>query len=273
MPSNLYFQNVKIDFSIGDLILCVKQINYGIFTESYTRHRHGKNYYELHLVCGGKGQLILENEEYELNNGSLFMTGPEVLHEQLTDKIEPMHEYCMGIEIRRKKNAEETSFGNALLNTAFWIGTDSGECERLFTLLSKESKNLLIGCSINIQNAISSILVELVRHYTNSQQGQELSKIMPDDKRMNIVDGYFLYNYATASEKELGSILGSSVRQVQRFLIKNYGKTFCEMKHEAKLHKAAELIKNGVRVDDAASIVGYSSSQYFRRLLKRAEGN
>lgn len=167
------------------------------------------------------------------------------------------------------KNVKDTTFSKALHETSFWLEKDTGECERLFMLLSKESKNRLIGCSINMQNAISSILVELVRQYTGSQKGYEFTKIVPDDRRMNLVDGYFVYNYANVSEEGLAKILGLSNRQVQRFLKKNYGKTFSEMKREAKLNKASEFIKNGMSVDDAAAQVGYSSTSFFRKLLKQ----
>lgn len=72
----------------------------------------------------------------------------------------------------------------------------------------------------------------------------DFAGIIPDDRRMNIVDGYFLFNYANLSEEDLGNILGLSSRQVQRFLKKNYGKSFSEMKREAKLNKAFEFMRN-----------------------------
>lgn len=78
-----------------------------------------------------------------------------------------------------------------------------------------------------------------------------------------------MYNYANLSEEDLGNILGLSSRQVQRFLKKNYGKSFSEMKREAKLNKAFEFMRNGMSIDEAAARVGYSSTAFFRKLLKQ----
>lgn len=54
MPTEINFKDIKINFDMDNLQVCIKQMNYGIFMESYTKHCHGKNYYELHLVCGGQ---------------------------------------------------------------------------------------------------------------------------------------------------------------------------------------------------------------------------
>ena len=61
------------------------------------RHSHSKNYYEAHLICGGKGTLIADEEVYPLEKGSLFMTGPDVVHAQITDSQDLLEEYCLGI--------------------------------------------------------------------------------------------------------------------------------------------------------------------------------
>lgn len=268
MITDIRFGDINITLDIDNLRVSIKQMNYGVFSESYTKHCHGKNYYELHLVCGGKGKLILDNAEHSLEKGTLYMTGPNISHEQLTDETNPMCEYCMGFELKQKKNSKNTAVSKVLLETAFWLGNDNGECERLFMMLAGESNTRLIGYLNNIQNIISSILIQLARHYTGSKKGCELTSVTPDDRRMNIVDSCFIYNYATITEEGLGKMLGLSSRQVQRFLKKNYGKTFSEMKREARLNKASELIKRGISIEDASVMVGYNSPAFFRKLLK-----
>lgn len=269
MAEEILLDNIKMDFDMDNLRISVKQMNYGVFTEAYTKHCHGKNYYELHLVCDGQGRLITENDKYLLEKGMMYMTGPGIFHEQLTNKQMPMQEYCFGFELRKRRNLSDTTFSKSLVETSFWIGKDTGECERLFEFLARELKSRLIGCTHNIRNTASAILVELVRQYTGSRRENELIHSVPDDRRMRIVDSYFVYHYAQVSEEGLGQILGLSSRQVQRFLKKNYGKTFSEMKREAKMNKAHELIRNGMSIENAAAQVGYSSTAFFRKQLKR----
>lgn len=64
-------------------------------------------------------------------------------------------------------------------------------------------------------------------------------------RRMLLIDNCFLSQYATITEENLSRILNFSIRQLQRFLKENYGKTFVQMRRTARLNKAAELLEKG----------------------------
>ncbi len=78
---NLQFDNLKIN-----LIM----LNHSTIEWNYPKHSHGKNFYEVHYIDGGKGKLVCEDKEYPLENGVLAMTGPLISHEQQTDVCNPM---------------------------------------------------------------------------------------------------------------------------------------------------------------------------------------
>ena len=91
--------DADICFQFDNLKIKVIGIRYGVIFESYPRHRHGKRFYEAHLVCRGKGTLIANEMEYPLTTGTLYMTGPLITHEQITDTSDPMDEYYVQFEI------------------------------------------------------------------------------------------------------------------------------------------------------------------------------
>ncbi len=86
---------------------------------------------------------------------------------------------------------------------------------------------------------------------------------------INIIDYMFLYKYSTVTRDELAKKLNLSQRQLHRILLKQYGKTFSELKSEARLNKARELLQNGKTYEEAATAVGYSDMRSFLKLIKK----
>ena len=150
---------------------------------------------------------------------------------------------------------------------------DSGQIivngETLFEMLSAESQTRSIGYQNNIKNIISSILVVLIRAYTGNSVSTEITSALSDDRRINIIDYMFLYKYSTVTRDELAKKLNLSQRQLHRILLKQYGKTFSELKREARLNKARELLQNGKTYEEAVAAVGYSDMRSFLKLIKK----
>lgn len=167
MGNYVNFNDTLYEITVDNMKLQIEQLNRGTFENPCSRHRHGKNFYELHLVCSGKGTLVTDEGEYSLKGGTLYMTGPEIAHAQLTDKAFPMTEYCLGMSV-------------------------SGR---------------------------------------NGGQNSDLS---------------------------------------ESFLREHYGKTFSQMKREARINKAKELVGDGHSVEDAAEAVGYKDTKAFLSALNKA---
>lgn len=267
MKKQRKLNNIELRLRFDNLHITIEQIGHGIFHKSISRHCHGKNYYEAHFICGGKGALIVEDNTYPLKKGTIFMTGPNIIHEQLTDNADPMEEYCLGFYIKKDKNSVDSKASSALYNTHFWIGSDTGNYEKFFELIATESNERKIGFQNNIKNILSCIFVYLIRAYTNNAISLDISRSTPEDKRAIIIDNSFLYNYDTITRRSLAESLFLSERQLQRILIKEYGKTFSCLKREARLNKAKELLEKGKTIEETASLVGHSDVRSFIKLL------
>lgn len=257
----LNISDADISFQFDNLKIKVIRINYGVFLHPFPRHRHGNRFYEAHLVRGGKGSLIADGREYPLSSGMLYMTGPNVTHAQLTDNSDPMDEYCLQFEVSENKRGRSSRSAELLKNTAFWIGEDTQNMLRLFDMLTDEYEKRELGYVKSVINLTSQLLISIVRNYAGSEKASDYAKITPDNKRMIIVDDVFLYRYATITLDELCSRLNLSHRQTQRFLKKNYGKTFIELRTEARMNKAEELLSSGATPAEAAAAVGYESAR------------
>lgn len=62
-------------------------------------HSHAKNGYEIHYIAGGKGVLETEKDRYDIKKDSLYVTGSNVLHKQLSSKDAPVFEISVYLKI------------------------------------------------------------------------------------------------------------------------------------------------------------------------------
>ncbi len=257
----LNISEANIRFCLDNLKVKVIRINYGVFYEPFPKHRHGNRFYEAHLVTGGSGILIADGKEYEIKSGILYMTGPLTEHEQITNPQDPMDEYCIQFELTQTKNKKSGEIAKILKDTTFWIGEDTQNLKQLFEILEEESKNKRVGYVQSVINLSYQILIYIARNYLGSERVGKYETLVPDDRRAVIADESFLYYYRTITLAQLSEKLNLSQRQTQRFLKKTYGKTFMQMKKEARENKAKELIKSGMKPSKASLEVGYENAK------------
>ena len=246
--------NILLKFE--NLNIKILRINREMFFESFPRHKHGKNLYELHYVIGGEGRLLANNEEYDLKENSLYMTGPMFYHEQITDETNPLEEYCIQMEIHSGKNISPV--GELICKNTFWFGEDEFNIKKNFELLENESTNKSVGYIEAVKSFVSLILVDLVRNYADDNYLNVYEKNTPEYMRMSIAEESFFNDYETLTLTILSGRLKLSNRQTQRFLVKTYSKTFSEILMETRLNKAKEFIRSGVSIKEAAEMVGYA---------------
>lgn len=262
-----FIEEANMFLQFENLTVKILKISHGIFHKPFQRHRHGKNFYELHYIAGGGGTLVTDEGEYPLEKGLIYMTGPLVYHEQLTDTDNPTEEYCIQMEIIPSKKSDIYPAANLLCETYFWIGKDLYNVLPHFESIHKECVCKRIGYIQATESFVSLILTALVRNYSGDAEQSVFEKNTPDYKRLNIVEDSFFNDYKTLTLEELSQRLNLSPRQTQRFLVKSYSKSFSELKADARLNVAKKLIREGVSIHDAAVAVGYSDARSIKNKL------
>jgi len=280
--------NINMKFKLGNIKVQILNIERDILTRMLQKHTHSDNSYELHYISAGLGYVVINNTTYDLTQNTLYMTGPNIEHEQVSDKSNPMEEYCIYFELNTNANQNaipplvdnSDSFENILLNHKFWLGSDKYNIYPLFIQLITELDNRNLGYNIQVEALIKQILVSMVRNYSKGKQYssriydvEKLNSSDINDKRCIITDKYFLYEYSDITLNNLASKLGLGIRQTQRFLLNHYGKTFIKMKFEAKMNAATYLLIHGdYIISQIANNLGYSSSEQFSRVFKKYFG-
>ncbi|NIK68056.1 helix-turn-helix domain-containing protein [Paenibacillus sp. BK720] len=284
----IQLDNLDLKIMLGKLVLNVLYIKSGFFYHSMPEHRHSNGSYELHYIPSGHGRLVAEGREFPLSPGSLYMTGPGVKHEQITDPSDPMFEYCIFFEAlpsgrhhherlhgRSGDDSEDVcEIARLFLNTPFWIGQDNQQLQLVFEKLAWEINARAIGYRRCITILLEQTVFGLVRNYTNNRPTLQTEPLKTlDDKRMVLIENNLLYNYKHITIKTLAGQLGLSIRQTERAVRKQYGMSLRDKLQEARLQEAARLLDATLLTIGAiAEQVGYHTPESFTSHFKKWHG-
>lgn len=273
--------NMDIKLRIGESLLNVLFVRFGYFHTSVAEHSHSHGSYELHYIPSGKGELIVQGRRYPIAPGTLYMTGPDVAHEQIPDPDDPMAEYCIFFEVishqtahkHRRSIPQEPALSDLLLSTPFWFGSDDGDLMLLFKLLAEELSERRLGLHHMATNILEMILIRTIRQYSETEISPTIPAKTLDDSRMIIIENSFMYHSSSITLKALSEKLGLSERQTDRIIRKQYGMSFQEKKRQVRMSTAARLLKTtDWYVTEIAKQTGYTSVEQFSHSFKRFYG-
>lgn len=153
-------------------------------------HAHGAGCYELHFIPSGKGVLLTDDRKYDIQPGTLYITGPNVNHAQIPDKDNPMWEYCIYLKTESKPETEHLMASFINRPFAFYSDCDSlkGYFDKLFNELSERRSGFSVVCS----SLLTEILVNIVRINADLSVTYSAEIVSAADKSTFIVEVYFL---------------------------------------------------------------------------------
>ncbi len=265
-------------FSFEDIMIHVPMISYRRFSEPLPRHSHGKNAFELHYVTDGKGTVIMGKESYALTPGVLYMTGPNISHEQLPDESEPLTEF--GLFFLMSEKETESPLIRTFMEHDRWIGDASEEIRALAHAILEETTNSNYGFAQKIPLLLSELLIECVRLFVSDKHPVERKlpsptktidvNMLQEENTLLVIDEIFLCRYADVTLEQLAAVIGLSKRHTQRLLEKYYNKSFSAMKLESRMAAAETLLRNSsLKITDISNRTGYSSIEHFSNAFKK----
>lgn len=217
-----------ISFSWNNVLFDITDIGGGVLGEDIPRHAHSKNSYELHFIVDGNGLLITDTDKYQLSSSDFFITGPNVYHEQLADKSNPVSDVFIMLQA---VNADKpNALSSIFLENHFYFARDFDLS--IAQLILTEFR----GKGADYKSAVSGLAMKLLTDITRLllpdtfSDGKSFDGLY--DRRFVIIEQAFLYTpditLSLLSEK-----IGLCERQTQRLLKKYYGKSFREKKRES----------------------------------------
>lgn len=263
---------MAISFSYGNSSIQVLKIASTLINETIQMHSHGKDCYEIHLIEEGEGILETPNEKFKLKKGSFYITGPHILHKQITNENNPMKELSLYLVV--KQTSKSYSVIQCFTSYAFWFGNTNKMVESIIKQLIKENEHLTQWSEDLIASLIIMLIVEMVKLYEpTTTDVYQHKKVDLNESRLWLLDRMFYSNSANGTLEDFAERLGVSTRQLQRIIKDTYGSTFKKIRNETRLSKAATILeKEKISIEECATQCGYMSVVSFEKAFKMKYG-
>lgn len=259
-------------FSIADMTIMPVYVRREQLQLTIPAHQHSITSYEIHYCKDGKGKLIVGDQNWEVEKGTIYVTGPGVIHAQLAPKESPILEYCLFLDCK----FTDTGTFNPLhlfAKTHFWLGKDPGCLGEILEQLLAENRNPNIDITEMSEVLLRHFIVQLVRIYRESILVSKPSSHFPTHSTamyITMIDDIFCYQHKSLTLARLAEMLNLSVRQTQRLLQKSFGKTFSQKLSEARMAEASQLLLNtDASITEISEKLGFSSIEYFSSFFRK----
>lgn len=258
-------------------------------------HKHSE--FEFHYIPRGKGKVILGEVPYSLQEGMLYLTGPNLVHYQEADALEAMDELCLHIDIVKLDHDEAPrEEGSESEPSCDWgrrseIAEAEACIQQLKLLPAKPvlDQYRAMECFLNayrawyenqpglftvIKQSIIQILLRTTRAYASGPQTDIPSRNMKQ-YRYKLAVQFIKDNYMEPLTLEVvAERVQISPRQLQRIFRDHTGGTFSEyIEHVRLTHICNELSLSDQTIDQIAFQNGFSSANYLHYVFKRKLGS
>ena len=242
--------------------------------------RHSHTNYELHIISRGKGTLVTDEGKFEINGGTIYMTGPGVYHSQYSGADDPMDECALRFNLeprpQQSSDRELTALIKKLVDEPFFFRRGGGDCRELIGEMMREAGTRLPGFREKTSGYFVSLLINLGRYAAGV--GDEP---MPENRTIKVgkidlramLDTYFFGLVDFATPERIIDDLHITRRHLSRLMRQYYGMSYVDKINELRCEHAKELLRdNVVPISGVWSEVGYTSQQYFSRVFKKHVG-
>lgn len=253
-------------------------------------HKHSE--YEFHFIPSGKGKVIIEKQEYSLEAGMFYLTGPGVLHYQEADSEVAMDELCLHVDI---VELEEALGSDDQARENWGQGAEYREAELCMTGLREMPLHpaedlhhamdyFVFAYRAWLQNdpafysayrhAVIQIMSRAVRAYKPNEAELPLPERDMGHHRYQMATQYIQDNYTDALTLEsVAERIQVSGRQLQRIFRECGGLSFSEYMESIRLaHVCSHLRRTNEPIEEIALQHGYTSGNYLYYVFKKKLG-
>ena len=262
-------------FELGQLLIAPVHVRIEQLPLAIAAHRHSNVSYEIHYTERGSGEVTIDGVTRGVGPDTLYITGPGIMHAQRSDSDNPITEYCLYLNCERVAQAPSDPF-SLFAQTHFWMGEDGGRIYPLLRRLIEEHRRPQPGVREMSEALLKQIIILLARMYRQDAGPATAAASAPALTRagfMPIIEDAFFYRYRTLTLTDLASLLNLSVRQTQRLLQSNFGKTFYQKLTVARMASASQfLINTDLSITEISDRLGFSSIEHFSSAFRRFMG-
>ena len=169
---NQIFKNLTLSFELEHVLFRVPSICLELLTKPMPMHSHGADSYEIHYISEGYGTLTTAFGTFDITPGTLYVTGPEAEHEQVSDSGRPMLEYCVYLQLVRKDISRNASpLLSPFLSQTFWLRPATAVVDGCMKEMIHELVRRDNGYSYAVCSLLERFVLELCRILNSENTG------------------------------------------------------------------------------------------------------
>lgn len=274
---------LDLQFRWGDYGIRVLKCHLAAFAPGQIINFHKHSEYEFHFIPKGKGKVILVDQTYDLHEGLFYLTGPDLVHYQESDDVDPMYELCLHLDIvPLGSGGEAGGWGDEL---------EAAEARECIALLDRmplvpvadryHAMNGFLeayriweeqpaGFYTLMKQAIVQILLRLTRVFVNPDGRTGIPERNMSYHRYELATQYIQDNESLPiSLEQVAATIGISPRQLQRIFRREGGTTFHDYLEHIRLTAiCSDLVRTDDPIEEIALRHGYANPNYLYPVFK-----
>ncbi|MDO8685168.1 MAG: AraC family transcriptional regulator [Clostridiales bacterium] len=278
------FENLNLNILFGNLNIKVLNLVKVSPNRDWYVPDHSHADFEFHIIPGGRGYIGIQGHDLAVNGGEFYITGPYMQHRQLSDKENPMAEYCLECEINvldsisdaLTSSKQEIRLLKDILAIPYpVIFKDTEGISAIFEELFREAEEQAAGFYLKLQTLVVNILIGMFRSVI-SAENIKYKSVLPqksvDDFRINRLVKFVETNYKRViSLEDISKVLFLSPRQINRLMKKEFNWTFHDYLLQYRLSAARQLLEDSnLSIEEIAYESGFSSYFYMYQVFRHA---
>ena len=252
------------------LVLEVDMLSLARDRHTSVRRRHCNDGYELILILSGSGQMDIEDDRRMLQAGQGVMIAPGRYH-ILQDQPGDFDRFCFQCHLPKSPLADAIR-QQVPSHLFFDFPPEAGRlCRELFRLHAQMQPYW----ETLQYTLLKALLLLLFQQLGLGDEEQRLQKLRYSPTRLHQIDRYIEANLdSSATIEELARSMNLSRRQTMRVLQETCGMGFREKLLNARMDRAAWLLRTTDRpLDEIVGLAGYSSHSAFHQAFRSHFGN
>lgn len=246
----------------GRLVLC----GFEETLPSYHLQREGFPCYALEFIVGGRGQLKLQGQSYELLPGSAFAYGPNVVHEIISDTKKPLEKYFINLQV------EGSDFAKTSAHCPIGTCRQEVPSHRIGALIEGIIEDEVLNRPHPaIQRASVELIFQLLQANERGKNGPRGLAYESYKK----VRRHFEQHYT-----QVGTVIefAQQLNMDSAYLTRLFGRFASESPHRfltrLRLNRASQLLlHHDLQIQEVAQAVGYADAFNFSTRFKAYYGS
>ena len=271
---------IKPEFEIVDKVETIRYLEHGWPTALCRWHAHEE--YELHLVLKTSGKVFVGDYVGQFSPGSLFLTGPNLPHNWVTEEsssdVVTLRDMLINFNHNTLKKAFEAFPELAELDRLLESSRSGIEFKNYDPELAKKNLELIRDSQgMNRLMHFLNFLQEL--NEWSEKVTLSLTKLNPNlssssQHRINEVVNYVIDNYKNnISLVEAAKIANMSESAFSRYFMKTTGNRFSEFVSRIRLGRACVMLyETDKNISTIAFASGYNNLANFNRQFVKLKG-